>query len=196
MFKKFLYYLPSIVFNLAEVVVSILVGFLLQAKIEDMILVIVIFNLLRNLSKTPAHYKSWILCFIWTVTFYVGLFYLSTLNFKVMIICTIFYAIVLTNKGDLIKSIKNSGMWGGNVLNKEVLDWVKYNQENEKICKYEKELYKNDKIKYYIFKYRFREFKSYDKIADLMDMDKQRVCDEIKVISHFIQYSIKLNEYE
>lgn len=194
--NKFLYYLPSIIFNIAEIVVSIIVGYLLHCKFEDMIISLLLFNLIRNLSKKPIHYKNCILCFIWTEIFYITLFYLSKINFKVMIICDIFYGIILTNKGDLIKNFKNFGLWGGNSLNKEVMDWVMYNQENLMLYKYEKNLYDLDKIKYKIFEYRFRKMKSYKEISNLMDMDIQRINEEIKTITHFIKYSIILNEYE
>lgn len=194
--KKFLYYLPSIIFNLLEVLVSILVGYLLKAKIEDMILIILLFNLIRNMSKQPIHYKNPILCFVWTVLFYTSLFLVSRLGLKIYLICTIFSAMILTNKGNIFEVFKNSGQWGGNLLNKEVFDWVKFNPDNELLRKYEKDLYNKDKTKYYIFKYRFREFKTYDEIADLMEKDKQRISDEIKIMSHFIEYSIRLNESE
>ena len=194
--KKFLYYLPSIIFNLLEILVSILIGYLLNAKLDDMILIILLFNLIRNLSKQPVHYKDFKLCFIWTVLFYTSLFLVSKLGFKIYLICTIFSAIILTNKGNIFEVFKNSGQWGGNLLNKEVLDWVKFNQDNELLKKYEKDLYNTDKLKYFIFKYRFREFKTYDIIAELIGKDKQRICEEINIMSHFIEYSIRLNGSE
>lgn len=194
--KKFLYYLPSIIFNLLEIGVSILVGYLLNAKIEDMILIVLLFNLIRNMSKQPIHYKNPILCFIWTVLFYTSLFLVSKLGLKIYLICTIFSAMILTNKGNIFEVFKNSSQWGGNALNKEVFDWVRFNPDNELLCKYEKDLFKKDKMKYYIFKYRFREFKTYDEIAELIGKDKQRISDEIKIMSHFIEYSIRLSESE
>ena len=51
---------------------------------------------------------------------------------------------------------------------------------------------KTDKKKYFIFVYRFREFKSYSDISKIMDIDIQRISDEVKIISHFIEYSIRL----
>lgn len=194
--KKFLYYLPSIIFNLLEILVSILVGYLLKAKLDDMILIILLFNLIRNMSEQPIHYKDYRLCFIWTVLFYTSLFLVSRLGFKIYLICTIFSAIILTNNGNIFEVFKNSAQWGGNLLNKEVFDWVKFNQDNELLCKYEKDLYNTDREKYYIFKYRFREFKTYEVIAELMDKEKQRISEEIKIMSHFIEYSIRLKGSE
>ena len=161
-----------------------------------MILIILLFNLIRNISSQPIHYKDYRLCFIWTVLFYTSLFLISRLGFKIYLICTIFSATILTNKGNILEVFKNSTEWGGNLLNKEVFDWVKFNQDNQLLKKYEKDLYNTDRIKYYIFKYRFREFKTYDVIAELIGKDKQRISEEIKTMSHFIEYSIRLNESE
>jgi hypothetical protein len=95
------------------------------------------------------------------------------------------------NKVD-IKDLNKLFFWGGNVLNQEVFDWVKFNQNNEKLIEYENNLKKTDKRKYFIFVYRFREFKSYSEISKIMDIDIQRISDEVKIISHFIEYSIRL----
>ena len=107
----------------------------------------------------------------------------------VSLIATSFTAIVLSGKGN----INDMFMWGGNTLNKSVFDWVKFNQSNEKLIKYEKDLKETDKQKYYIFVYRFREFKSYSQIANLMNMSTQRICEELNVMSHFIEYRIRLD---
>ena len=60
------------------------------------------------------------------------------------------------------------------------------------LIEYENNLKKTDKRKYFIFVYRFREFKSYSEISKIMDIDIQRISDEVKIISHFIEYSIRL----
>ena len=85
-------------------------------------------------------------------------------------------------------------MWGGNALNNEVFNWVKFNQNNEKLIKYENDLDKTDKRKYFIFRYRFREFRSYNEIAKLMGLPTQRISDELNTMSHFIEYSIRLDK--
>ena len=187
--KKILYYLPSIIFNVAETLVIILVGLSLNVNIFDIILILLIFAITRVLTKSAIHYKSWKLCLLWSSLQLFSLFLTVKINLAIGIASTIFAGIILSGKGN----ISDIFMWGGNKLNTEVFNWVKFNQNNEKLIKYENNLKETDKQKYFIFRYRFREFKSYNQIADLMDMDVQRISDEIKIMSHFIEYSIRLD---
>lgn len=121
-----------------------------------------------------------------------SLFLILKVDLVVSILFTIFSAFIMTGKSN----IKDMYLWGGNKLNAEIYNWVKYNQDNKMLLEYEKKLKETDKRKYYIFVYRFKEFKSYKDIAKLMELDEQRISDEIKIISHFIEYSIRLNESE
>ena len=160
-------------------------------KFVDIMCIILLFAILRMMTKSAIHYKDWKLCIVWSTLQMFSLFLASKTNLTVSIIVTSFAAIILSGKGDY----HDIFMWGGNRLNKEVFNWVKFNQDNEKLMKYEKKLKdQNERQKYFIFKYRFREFKSYNQIAELMEMDVQRVSDEIKIMSHFIEYSIRLDD--
>ena len=86
-------------------------------------------------------------------------------------------------------------MWKGNNLNQRVFEWVKFNQDNKKLLEYEHNLEKTNTKKYLIFIYRFREFKKYSHIAELMDTDPQRISDAIQIMSHFIAYGIMLSSF-
>ena len=82
--------------------------------------------------------------------------------------------------------------WGGNDLNKRVYDWVRFNFNNPDLLAYENKLKEVDNRKYIIFKYRFREFKSYSQISKIMKIDIQRISEEINIMSHFIEFSIRM----
>lgn len=187
--KKIFYYLPSIIFNVIETIVIILIGVLLRLTITDILLVSLLFGIIRMMTQSAIHYKDWRLCILWSTLQMASLFLAYKAGLFVSLIATSFTAIVLSGKGN----INDMFMWGGNTLNKSVFDWVKFNQSNEKLIKYEKDLKETDKQKYYIFVYRFREFKSYSQIANLMNMSTQRICEELNVMSHFIEYSIRLD---
>lgn len=187
--KKYLIYLPSIIFNIAEVLTVLIIGELLNLGTNRMIILVLLFVITRMALKKAMHYRDWKRCFVMTSLFFLSLFVVAKADFYVALLMTIFEALILTEHGN----INDMFMWGGNRLNKEVFDWVKFNSNNEKLLKYEQDLKEHDKQKYIIFKYRFREFKSYSDISKLMDIDTQRISDEIKVISHFIEYSIRLD---
>ena len=188
--KKFLYYLPSLIFNVAESLAIILIGFFVKLTFTQIIITALTFGITRVLTKSAIHYKNWKLCLLWSSLQLFSIFLTVKVDIFVGILFTIFAGIILSGKGN----INDIFQWGGNTLNTEVFNWVKFNLDNEKLIKYEKDLKENDKQKYYIFKYRFREFKSYNEIADLMGLPTQRISDELKIMSHFIEYSIRLDD--
>lgn len=187
--RKIFYYLPSIIFNVIEFLVIILIGVLLGIKFIDIMCIILLFGIIRMLTKSAIHYKSWKLCLLWSTLQMFSLFLVYKTGVLVSVLTITFTAIILSGKGDY----KDIFMWGGNNLNNIVFNWVKFNQDNEKLMDYERKLRVTDKQKYFIFIYRFREFRSYNQIASLMDMDAQRISEEIKTMSHFIEYSIRLD---
>lgn len=187
--KRIFYYLPSIIFNAVEFLVIILIGVLLEIQFIDIICIILLFGIIRMLTKSAIHYKNWKLCLLWSTLQMFSLFLAYKAGLVVSILTITFSAIILSGKGN----IDDIFMWRGNDLNRIVFDWVKFNQDNYKLRKYELKLKETDKQKYFIFIYRFREFKSYNQIADLMGVDAQRIAEEIKTMSHFIEYSIRLD---
>ena len=187
--RKIFYYLPSIIFNVIEFLVIILIGVLLEIQFIDIMCIILLFGIIRMLTKSAIHYKDWRLCLLWSTIQMFSLFLAYKAGIEVSVLMITFAAIILSGKGN----ISDVFMWGGNNLNNIVFNWVKFNQDNEKLFNYEKKLKGTDKQKYFIFIYRFREFKSYSQIASLMDMDVQRISEEIKIMSHFIEYSIRLD---
>jgi hypothetical protein len=82
--------------------------------------------------------------------------------------------------------------WKRNELNERVLEWVRFNLNNEKIIEYKEQLKKFDNRKYIIFVYYFEEHKSFETISKLMDIDRQRIGEEIAIMSHYIEYGIRL----
>ena len=187
--KKFLYRLPSIIFNVTETLVIILIGFSLKLNFIEILTILLFFAITRVLTKSAIHYKNWKLCLLWSSLQLFSLFLTAKVNIYVGILFTVFAGIILSGKGN----IDDIFQWGGNALNNEVFNWVKFNQNNEKLKKYEQQLKDTDGQKYAIFKYRFREFKTYNRIAKIMGIDEQRISDEIKIMSHFIEYSIRLD---
>ncbi len=187
--KRIFYYLPSIIFNVAEFLVIFLIGVLLEIKAIDIIAIILLFGIIRMLTKSAIHYKDWRLCLLWSTLQMFSLFLVWKIDVFVGVLFIVFSAIILSGKGN----IEDIFMWGGNKLNAEVFTWVKFNQDNEKLKMYEDKLKETDRQKYFIFIYRFREFKSYNQIAELMDINTQRISEELNVMSHFIEYSIRLD---
>jgi hypothetical protein len=188
----FNYYLPNILFNVFEILVIFMIGIVLNVSIKYILVIFISFILNKVIFGKSMHYKDWYLCLIWSVILFISFYLLSKIDIKIAVFATSTY--VFFSQKTNIKDLDKIFFWGGNALNQQVFDWVKFNRNNKKLLEYEKHLKENDKRKYYIFVYRFKELKSYSEIAKLMDIDAQRVSDEIKIMSHFIEYSIRLDE--
>lgn len=122
-----------------------------------------------------------------------------------LISCLIIYKFALnymSNQDSIILSIllvilanfitTNFLWWKRNELNARVYDYVKFNLDNKDLLKYKEQLKQNDKRKYYIYVYYFEEHKSINKIAKIMDIDMQRIGEEIGTMSHHIEFGIRL----
>lgn len=183
-------FIKVLVFNILETAIIFFLGEIFNVDVNIRIMCMGLFFLTRMIIGSPKHYKKAYMCALWSSLVFLSLYTLSSLDILPIIILTIFTGFISTGKAD----INDMFMWGGNTLNKVVFDWVKFNQDNEKLMKYERMLKETDKQKYFIFIYRFREFKSYSQIANIMDLGTQRIADEINVMSHFIEYSIRLDK--
>lgn len=184
--------LTTVIFNLAETFLIFLVGKILGLETNGIIIIMLCFVISRAVFRRALHFKTWYRCLIWSLLILLSLFLILKVDLIVAILFTVFTALIMTGRAN----INDMYLWGGNKLNAAVYEWVKFNQDNKMLLEYEKKLKETDKRKYYIFVYRFKEFKSYKEISELMELDEQRICDEIKIISHFIEYSIRLNEGE
>lgn len=183
-------FIKVLIFNILETMIIFFLGEIFNVNVNIRIMCIGLFFLTRMIIGSPKHYKKAYMCALWSSLVFLSLYTLSSLDMLPIIILTIFTGFISTGKAD----INDMFMWGGNTLNRVVFDWVKFNQDNEKLMKYERMLKETDKQKYFIFIYRFREFKSYSQIADIMGMGTQRISEEINVMSHFIEYSIRLDK--
>lgn len=190
--EKFKRIASMLVFNLAETFLIFLIGKILGLETNGIIIVMLCFVISRAVFGRALHFKTWYRCLIWSLLILLSLFLILKVDLIVAILFTVFTALIMTGRAN----INDMYLWGGNKLNAAVYEWVKFNQDNKMLLEYEKKLKETDKRKYYIFVYRFKEFKSYKEISELMELDEQRICDEIKIISHFIEYSIRLNEGE
>lgn len=183
-------FIKVLVFNILETIIIFLLGEIFNVDVNIRIMCMGLFFLTRMIIGSPKHYKKAYMCALWSSLVFLSLYTLSSLDLFPIILLTIFTGFISTSKAD----INDMFMWTGeHTLNREVFAWVKFNQDNPKLKEYEEKLKCTDKKKYYIFKYRFREFKSYKEIDELMDLGgTQRVTEELKIMSHFIEYSIRL----
>jgi hypothetical protein len=172
--------LPSIIFNLAEVLVIILTGKLLGLKLEIMLIIIGIFVMIRISIGGALHYKSPYKCSIWSLLIFLSLFVLTNVGFGVSIIMAIFCAFILTTKGN----INDAFMWKGkNTKYNDIEEYIKYNSMQTKLIEFEDKLKKQDNLTFLIYKYRFKDKMTFSEINERLEIENPRIVEKLEQIA-------------
>lgn len=141
--KKFI---CSTIFNIVEVAIIIIMGMLMKVPIEIILILFVLFCIARMTCYKPMHYKSPVLCMIWSTSVFCSFFALANVNVFLAISMTVFGAVVLTGKGD----IKDCFMYERNEEKqkyRELKRFVREFKDTEQLKKFE-ELLKGFNKKY------------------------------------------------
>ena len=96
--EKFKKILPTIIFNIAETGVIVLIGMLLDVPITYIILIIVTFLVTRGLLGKTIHFKTWYRCMVWSLLLMLSLFELFKVDLVICITFAVFTAYILTGK--------------------------------------------------------------------------------------------------
>ena len=173
-------YLPSIIFNIAEVSTIILAGKLLKLDLKEILLILIPFIMVRMSVGKAMHYKSPYKCFIWSSLIFLSLFVLTDVGLGVSIIMAVFCAFVLTTKGD----VNDAFMWKGKETKySDIEEYVKYNAMETKLIEYEEKLKSRDNLTYLIYKYRFKDKMTFQQISERLDMDNPRIAEKLEKIA-------------
>ncbi len=182
--EKILLYLPSIIFNVAEVIVIALIGTLLQLPLQTLVMIFILFAIIRTSLGGSMHYKDWYKCMIWSALVFLSLFVLAKANLIICILMTIFCACILTKRGN----ISDIFMWKGKATKyADVDEYIKYHLLDDKLIEFEKKIQEQDKLDYLIYKYRFKDNLTFEQISDKLDIGTPRVSEKIEKIAFAIR---------
>lgn len=188
--KKILYYLPSIIFNLAETLVIILIGVLLKLDMRIIALITTLFAIIRMGLGGVMHYKDWYRCLIWSTLVFLSLFVVAKVDIIVCIIMTIFCAYILTSKAN----INDIFMWKGNESKYDALkNFISLSPNNPILLEHEEYWRKNYLMRYKILQAFYREGKSYAKIMEEEGLpDNTIIKNECKTIYAILEKPLNL----
>lgn len=159
-----------LLFNLIEMLCILLLGKLLKIPYSYSLIIMFTFITMRMTLGKALHYKSPYKCFVMTLAIFLSLFVAFKVNIYLSIVISIFDGYLLTGKAN----IEDMFMWTGKVSKyQDIIDFVKYNPD--KMKDFEDRLQKQDNLDYLIYKYRFKENLSFNKITDLLDIDSPRI---------------------
>lgn len=177
--------IPSIIFNLVETLLLIGCAYLLKIGLVNTLLVFLTFQISRFYFKMPKHYKAWQQCLIWTLLIFVSLFVVARVDIIVGILNTIFSAYVLSGKADM----KDIYLWKpkNKSVHQPLIDYLKYNAICDDYLRAEELLkQKVDSKTYLIYKRKFIDGYSYEKIAEEFDMPNPRIKECLDKCYYFL----------
>lgn len=182
--KKFKYYLPSIIFNVAEVSIIFLVGRLLKLSLEQMLIIFCLFVMIRVNLGGALHYKSPYKCAVWSTLVFLSLFSLANAGLIISIIMTIFCAFILTTKGN----IEDGLMWKGKQSNySDIEEYIKYNSLDDKLIEFENKLKNQDNLLFLLYKYRFKDGYTFSVISEKTGLENPRIAEKLDKIAFSIR---------
>jgi hypothetical protein len=163
---KLLNVLKVVIFNIAEAVIVFLLGNIFNVEINIRIMFMVTFFLARMIIGNPKHYNKAYKCAIWSMLVFLSLYSLSSLDLIVIILLTVFTGYISTDKAN----INDMFMWKGkNTKNKDIEDYIKYHSLDDNLLEFERKLKQQDNVLFLIYKYRYKESKSFAEISKLLE---------------------------
>lgn len=181
--------LPSLIFNLFETAMLILIAYLLKVGVFNTFLIFLTFEISRAFIKMPKHYKQWQKCLCWTLIIFSSLFIVSRVDITVGIMCAVFTAYILSGNAD----INDIYMWSNKTSKYSKLDeYIKFNGLNNELLEMERNLKMYDGELYMIYLRRFRERKSFEEISKEFEIDNPRINEAIDKVYTLMTFNLKI----
>ena len=174
-------------FNIIEMLCVLFIGKLLGITFIFSLIIMFVFIVTRMTFGKTLHYKSPYKCFVMTLAIFLSLFVAFKVNIYLSIVISIFDGYLLTGKAN----IEDMFMWNGKSSKyQDIIDFVRYNPD--KLTDFEDRLQKQDNLDYLIYKYRFKENLTFDKISKLLDLDTPRISEKQDKIALAIRMTFRI----
>ena len=66
---------------------------------------------------------------------------------------------------------------------KDIIDYIKYNEYDTKLLEFEDKLRDRNNLDYLIYKYRFKECKTFSAISEILEMDSPRIVEHLDKVA-------------
>lgn len=178
-FKKIL---PSLIFNIAETTIIVLMGVLMRLPITYIILVMLTFMITRGFFGKSLHFKTWYRCLVWSALVMLSLFVLLKVDLTISITFAIFAAFIMTGRSN----IKDMYLWKNYdepSKYQDIIDYIKYNELDDKLLEFERKIKERSNLEYLIYKYKFKDGKTFSEMSELLDLDNPRIVEHLDKIA-------------
>lgn len=179
--------IKALIFNIAETILIILIGKLLNLPINFIIIIILTFCISRGFFGKALHFKHWYKCLVYSCLILLSLFLIVKIDFKISVLFTIFSAFIMTGKSN----INDIYLWKPATESKykDIEEYIKYNEYNSRLIDFEENLRRRDNVLYLIYKYRFKEKMTFSEMSEKLDMENPRIVEKLNQIALAIRIS-------
>ena len=190
--EKFKRIAKILIFNIAETFLIFLLGLLLDLQVKYVVLIMLTFLFSRGCFGRAIHFKTWYRCLIWSLLILLSLFVLFKVDIIVSIMFAIFSAFIMTGRAD----IKNLYLWKNNKDEpskyQDIMEFIKYNEFDDGLLEFEKKLKEKSSVEYLVYKYRFKEHKTFSEISELLDLDNPRIVEKLDTVAFALRLYCKI----
>lgn len=182
--------LGTIIFNIAETILILLMGILLKLPINYILITMLVFMISRGCFGKALHFKDWYRCLVWSALIMLSLFLIIHVDLTLSILFAIFSAFIMTGKSN----INDMYLWSGNKSKYNALiDFVAMSPNHKILLDHEEYWRVNYPIRYEIFNLYFRERKTYQEIMEIKDLTETTLIkEECKTIYSVLEKPLHL----
>ena len=175
--------IPTLIFNLTETAIIFLSGIALKLDMKYVIILMLTFMISRCFFGKPLHFKTWYRCLIWSTLIMLSIFVLLKVDLVISILFAIFSAFIMTGKSN----IKDMYLWNNNgepSKYQDITDFIKYHPFDKNLLEFESKLKDVEPLEYLIYKYRFKDDKTFSEISDLLNgMEGPRIVEKLDKVA-------------
>ena len=180
----------AIIFNIAETIVIFLSGITLNLQTKYVIMMMLVFLISRGLFGYSLHFKTWYRCLIWSCLIMLSIFVILKVDLVISILFAIFSALIMTGKSNICSLYlwKNHGEPS---KYQDIIEYIKYNEFDDNLIEFEKKLKEKGTLEYLIYKYRFKDGKTFGEISELLELDGPRIIEKLDKVAFAIRIYCK-----
>lgn len=119
-----------------------------------------------------------------------SLFLILKVDLTVSILFAVFAAFIMTGRSN----VADMYLWNNNnepSKYQDIIEFIKYNEFDDTLLEFEKKL-KGRNPEYLIYKYRFKDGKTFAEISELLDMDTPRIVEKLDKIAFAMRIYCKI----
>ena len=115
-----------------------------------------------------------------------SLFVLFRVDLVVSVMFAVFAGYIMTGKSN----IQDIYLWKNDKepsKYEDIMEYIKYNSLSDVLLEFENKMRKTDSLDYLIYKYRFKDNKTFSEISELLDMDTPRIVEHLDKVAFAIR---------